>query len=263
MKAENLAMFRKEEGILCQEEIGMAPHEACANAFPSCVPQDLAEFYHLRARRKNCGLQSESLNALEQFLLSKAKPLVFTGINPLKCDAEFHCVAGSAFCAVFALSVLQPGSSRRRTQDSTCLKPPEKPFCGSRRQRSGVNPHELGSGASKDLVALFGVPNGQPMPICRNLQGDNRNLRQNALAGDPNPSIFPRKACDRNGAEAESCSTRDEGICEPPRNPHQSRSNGEQPCKRAKVARVRRRYKPEQGKAKERNNQDDVSAAEP
>ena len=50
----------------------MTPHEACANAFPSCVPQDLPGLHHLRPRRKNCGLQSESLNAFEQFLLSKA-----------------------------------------------------------------------------------------------------------------------------------------------------------------------------------------------
>jgi hypothetical protein len=72
MKAQHFSASAKLKGILCQQNIRMAPDKAAADAFPPGVSENVPEFDHLGPRRENRGLHSESRNAFEQLLLTKA-----------------------------------------------------------------------------------------------------------------------------------------------------------------------------------------------
>ena len=90
MEADNLPPVLKNEGILGEQDVGMAPNKALARRVFPGKPENIRKLDHSRSGREKSGLQAKGPHAFEQILLSQPEPLVRAGINPLERDLPSH-----------------------------------------------------------------------------------------------------------------------------------------------------------------------------
>jgi hypothetical protein len=90
VEADNLRPLLETEGILGQQDVGMAPNEALAGRVFPGKPENVRKLDHFRTGREKGGLQAEGPHAFQQILLSQPEPLVGARIDPLECDLPGH-----------------------------------------------------------------------------------------------------------------------------------------------------------------------------
>ena len=90
MEALDFPAISKDEWVLRQHNVGMAPDKTCSNTAPPGMPKDVGELHHFRSRVKHGRLQSQHKHAFEKSLLSDAKAFVWARVDPLKGDPQIH-----------------------------------------------------------------------------------------------------------------------------------------------------------------------------